>query len=557
MSRISLLPLVLTTLLGLATQSQAQAILYQENFGTSCSSTPAAVPAPLTTHNVDGRTPAASVSYVNNAWIVRDDFAREAGNCAAFSTSWYNPAGAADDWLVLPQVAAAAGTRLSWRAVAYDPAFRDGYEVRLSTAGSNPSDFTAVLLTVGQEESAWTTHELSLAAYAGQSIRIAFRNNTNDKFLLLLDDLLIQDLPAGACGTAQGGLFSSAPAAGLCSAGTATAITTNLATYSWACGGSGVISTANCSADKGYDVVLTAAPPSGGSAACTSNPVIHGGNTTCTPTASTGYSFTSWSGDCSGPNCMLNNVTNSRSAQANFALNSYGVSTQVFPTGAGTVSCTNNPAAHGDSTSCTYTANPGYTFINWSGDCSGATCNIAAVTGPKSVAANFSSQSQTLSTPRGDVVLAVGGAWGITSTHQTPAATPLPSESSYPYGQMGFRAVGPAGGSLTVTLTFPSPIPAGSKLLKYTGSAWVEWPTTPDGPNALSFTVSDAQNLGATGAATGDINATPGIIDDPVALAVPLGAGATGIPTLSQWTLIGLSCLVGMVGLAWVRRREA
>lgn len=557
MSRISILPLVLTTLLGFAAQSQAQTILYQENFGTACSSTPAAVPAPLITHNVDGRTPAANVSYVNNAWIVRDDFARDAGNCAAFSTSWYAPTGDANDWLVLPPVTAATGTRLSWRAVAYDALYRDGYEVRLSTGGSNPSDFTVVLLTVGQEESAWTPHELSLAAYAGQTVRIAFRNNSNDKFLLLLDDLLIQDLPVGTCGAAQGGLFSSAPAAGLCSAGTASVVTTNLATYSWTCGGSGVISTANCSADKGYDVVLTASPPGGGSAACTSNPVIHGGNTTCTPTASTGYSFTNWSGDCTGASCVLGNVTNSRSAQANFALNAYGIGTQVLPPGAGTVSCTNNPVNHGDSTLCTYTTNPGYTFMNWSGDCSGATCNIAAVTSPKSVAANFSSQSQTISTPRGNVVLAVGGTWGITSTNQTPAATPLPSDSSYPYGQMGFRAAGPAGGSLTVTLTFPSPIPAGSKLLKYTGSAWVEWPTTSAGPNALSFTVSDAQNLGSTGAATGDLNATPGIIDDPVALAAPLGAGAAAIPALSQWALIGLSSLVGVFGFAWMRRREA
>lgn len=555
MSRISILPLVLATLLGIAAQSQAQTILYQENFGTACNSSPAAVPAPLITHNGDGLTAAASVSFVNNAWVVRDDFGREIGNCAAFSTSWYAPPGTADDWLVLPQVTAAAGTRLSWRAVAYDTAFRDGYEVRLSTGGSNPGDFTTVLLTVGQEAAAWTPHELSLAAYAGQTVRIAFRNNSNDKFLLLLDDLLIQDVPAGACGAAQGGLFSSAPAADLCSAGTASAVTANLSTYNWTCGGAGVVSPANCSADKGYDVAVTASPPGGGSAACTSNPVVHGGNTTCTPTASTGYSFTNWSGDCSGSTCVLGNVTSSHSVQANFALNTYGIGTQVLPAGAGTVSCTNNPVTHGDSTTCTYSANPGYTFTHWSGDCLGATCNIPAVTSSKSVIANFVSQSQTLSTPGGNVVLGVGGTWGITSTNQTPAAAPAPSESSYPYGQMGFRAVGPAGGSLTVTLTFPSPIPVGSKLLKYTGSTWVEWPTTPVGDNALSFTVSDAQNAGSTGASTGDLNATPGIIDDPVALAVPLAAGAAAIPTLSQWALIVLSSLVGIFGFAWTRRR--
>ena len=39
--------------------------------------------------NVDNMTPDANVSYVNQAWEVREDFGFNTGNACAFSTSWY------------------------------------------------------------------------------------------------------------------------------------------------------------------------------------------------------------------------------------------------------------------------------------------------------------------------------------------------------------------------------------------------------------------------------------------------------------------------------------
>lgn len=202
----------------------------------------------------------------------------------------------------------------------------------------------------------------------------------------------------GSCGSSNSGVFSSAPSGNLCTTGNASAVTSNPTTYTWNCNGSGGGTNASCSADKGYDLILSISPPSGGSVACTNNPVKHGDSTSCTATASTGYSFVNWSGDCSGASCELTNVTSQLNPQANFSLNSYAVTTQVSPVGAGSVSCSNNPVDHADDTSCTYTANPGYTFANWSGDCSGASCNLVGVLSAKTVTANFIPPSFSITT---------------------------------------------------------------------------------------------------------------------------------------------------------------
>lgn len=159
-----------------------------------------AFPPGWTRFNVDGRTPDASVSYVNDAWIVREDFKFDGAQCAAFSTSWYAPPGPADDWMWSPAIVLpAAGGMLRWRAVSYDPSFRDSYEVRVKT-GSAPTQANQSASTVvysnGAEEAAWTSRQVDLSTYGGQTIYLGFRNNSNDKFLLLIDDVLVKSMEA-------------------------------------------------------------------------------------------------------------------------------------------------------------------------------------------------------------------------------------------------------------------------------------------------------------------------------------------------------------------------
>lgn len=176
--------------------------IYFEDFNSVCAAgAPAAPylpPAGWTLHDVDARSPNGQVSWVSSAWVVRERFTTSAPNdCAIWSTSWYTPEGAADDWAVIPvQVTPLASTRLRWSDLAPDASYPDGYEVRYSTAGTAPADFllNPALVTVPAAPSVWTNREISLAALAGTPVHLAFRNNSNNQFLLALDNFRIFDV---------------------------------------------------------------------------------------------------------------------------------------------------------------------------------------------------------------------------------------------------------------------------------------------------------------------------------------------------------------------------
>lgn len=151
--------------------------------------------------NVDNRTPASAVAYVNAAWERREDFNFSVTDSAAFSTSWYLPFGAADDWMWTPMISIPTNSVLSWNSVTYDASYPDGYEVRIM-AGTAPTGGTGVMgnqvtnstviFSVAAEATVWTSHSVGLAAYAGQNVYIGFRNNSNDKFILLIDDIKVE-----------------------------------------------------------------------------------------------------------------------------------------------------------------------------------------------------------------------------------------------------------------------------------------------------------------------------------------------------------------------------
>lgn len=151
--------------------------------------------------NVDNRIPASAVAFVNEAWERREDFSHSVIDSVAFSTSWYSPTGAADDWMWTPMISIPANSVLSWNAVTYDPDYRDGYEVRIMTGVAptggngvmgNQVTNSTVIYSIAAEATTWTSHTVSLASYAGQNVYIGFRNNSNDKFLLLIDDIKVE-----------------------------------------------------------------------------------------------------------------------------------------------------------------------------------------------------------------------------------------------------------------------------------------------------------------------------------------------------------------------------
>jgi hypothetical protein len=170
---------------------------WSEDFSTT---TGIALPAGWKQNNVDNNTVSSSLnaySFGTNAWVTRNwataypDHGR-----VVMSTSWYNPAGTSNDWLITPQFTVPNNSILDWDAIATDPSYKDGYQVKLSTTGTLTTDFTTNLMTVAAENAAWTTRGLSLNAYAGQQVYIAFVNNSNDKYLLLLDNIRVHTPPA-------------------------------------------------------------------------------------------------------------------------------------------------------------------------------------------------------------------------------------------------------------------------------------------------------------------------------------------------------------------------
>lgn len=198
----------------------------------------------------------------------------------------------------------------------------------------------------------------------------------------------------GTCGIAHTGTFAiDPPPETLCDTGTPASYSANATDYSWDCVGENGGTTANCSASLGF--LITPSPTAEGTFECVPDLVAYGTGTTCTAMPSPGYDFDVWgTGDCNGVTtaaCTLNNVIADPVLEALFSAVPHVITTTISPAGAGSsITCTANPVPNGGDSTCTYTApNPGYTFANWSGACSGATCVLTNVTSAKSVRANF------------------------------------------------------------------------------------------------------------------------------------------------------------------------
>ena len=119
-------------------------------------------------------------------------------------------------------------------------------------------------------------------------------------------------------------------------------------------------------------------------------------NVTATP--ATGYTFTSWSGACSGAGACAVTMDADKTVTANFTLISHNLTTAVSPAGGGTI----NPAAgvhaytYGTVVAVTATPAAGYAFSSWSGACSGAGACAVTMDADKTVTANFTQINYTL-----------------------------------------------------------------------------------------------------------------------------------------------------------------
>jgi hypothetical protein len=123
------------------------------------------------------------------------------------STSWLDTSLAVSRYVVTPMINnIAANTILSWDAKAPDPNFRDGYEVyvtnKTGTLTAADISISDKLFSIsdgntvgGGENSTWTRRSVSLGMYAGQNLRMVFKNISLNMYQLWVDNITVQNLP--------------------------------------------------------------------------------------------------------------------------------------------------------------------------------------------------------------------------------------------------------------------------------------------------------------------------------------------------------------------------
>lgn len=123
------------------------------------------------------------------------------------ATSWFTPAGKADNWLVMGPVSIpSGGADLSWYH-RHNRGWTDSYQVFVTTAGPQPysqidPDSIIPVFSLAQiiypdpqpsQDTLWNWETLQLHAFAGERVFIAFRHNAYDGDMLFLDDILIRE----------------------------------------------------------------------------------------------------------------------------------------------------------------------------------------------------------------------------------------------------------------------------------------------------------------------------------------------------------------------------
>ncbi len=155
---------------------------------------------------------------------------------AMISSSWFSSPGRAANYMITPPVTINnAGAQLSWKSAAgQTPLYLDGYKVLVSTTDNIETSFTDTIFVAGEylstivsgssnfsdynfsdgfiqgEDGTYTEVDtstmdstrlsgimqpflVSLAAYAGQTIYVAFLHDSFDDYFLAVDDVLITE----------------------------------------------------------------------------------------------------------------------------------------------------------------------------------------------------------------------------------------------------------------------------------------------------------------------------------------------------------------------------
>jgi uncharacterized repeat protein (TIGR02543 family) len=215
--------------------------------------------------------------------------------------------------------------------------------------------------------------------------------------------------------------------------------------------------------------------PTGISCPSTCSVGVYYGNTmTLTASPNTGYSFTGWSGACTGTGSCALQMTSAKSVTATFTAIPEALTATV--SGSGTVTSTPGGIAcpsvctasfgYGTAVNLTASATNGYVFTGWGGACSGTGTCAVTMTSAKSVTATFTAP-QTLT-------VTVTGTGTVTST---PGGIACPSTCTASFTDKS---------SVSLTAT------AGS------GYAFSGWSGACSGSGACTVTMNGAESVTAT-----------------------------------------------------------
>lgn len=176
--------LLLPLALGVALGANAQ---WSENFNSG-------IPSTWTMTKVDNNIPSANlnssiVSHLSTqAWMA---WPITVTDSCALTVSYFSPAGKADRWLITPPITVNDPNMvLYWDDYAVDNTFTDSLQVLVSpTNSTTTSTFTATLYNDKGSLDNFSKKGVSLGNYNGQTVRVAFRNNNNDNYVLMLDNV--------------------------------------------------------------------------------------------------------------------------------------------------------------------------------------------------------------------------------------------------------------------------------------------------------------------------------------------------------------------------------
>ncbi|MCK9338363.1 MAG: choice-of-anchor J domain-containing protein, partial [Bacteroidales bacterium] len=148
-------------------------------------------------------TPALPIcwSYINNNedgdyWKTFTSYGVNSSKAAGIYTDINN--GNNDDYLVLPQFTLTGNQRLIYSVRAYSTGEPNDYRVVLSTTGSDPTDFTNVLMPLTQVDYTTMTEidPIDLSAYSGDVyIAIHIPAGGLDGWYIYFDNFIVEDIP--------------------------------------------------------------------------------------------------------------------------------------------------------------------------------------------------------------------------------------------------------------------------------------------------------------------------------------------------------------------------